>query len=121
MKSILILCNFMINFQMYIIINLNFLHNERFLNLNELILISNNSVVTGSHEGDSGDGDSKHACMIAIFLLVRLLYLLIHSLNHLFRSIQTFVIFADFIDFIVIFLSIACCSSNLFLKLTFSH
>ena len=41
-----------------------------------------------SHEGDSdGDVDSRHACTITVFLLVRLLYLLIHSLNYLFKSI----------------------------------
>ena len=68
-----------------------------------------------------GWGDSKHACIIAVFLLVRLLYLLIHSLNYLFRPIQTLAVLADLIDLIVMFSLIACCLLNLFLKLTFSH
>ena len=39
------------------------------------------------HEGGSGDGGSKHVCMIAVFLLVRLLYLLIHFIR---SSIQIY-------------------------------
>ena len=77
--------------------------------------------MTESHEGDSDDDDSKHVCMIAVFLLIRFFYLLIHSLNHLFRSIQTFVMFADFIDFVVMSSLITYCSLNLSLKLIFSH
>ena len=78
-------------------------------------------IVTELHEGGSGDGDSRHACMIAIFLLVRLLYLLIHSLDHLFRSIQTFMIFTNLINFVAVFSLITYCLSNLFLKSIFSH
>ena len=77
--------------------------------------------VTESHEGDSDDDGSKHVCIIAVFLLVRLLYLLIHSLDHLFRSIQIFTVLIDFINFIVISSSIACCLLNLSLKSTLSH
>ena len=77
--------------------------------------------VIESHEGDSDGGGSKHVCMIAVFLLIRLLYLLIHSLNHLFRSIQIFMMLTNLIDFIVIFSLIACCLLNSFLKLIFSH
>ena len=47
----------------------------------------NIDIVTESHEDDSDNSDFKHVCMIAVFLLVRLLYLFIHSLNHLFKSI----------------------------------
>ena len=43
--------------------------------------------VTESHENDSGDDDSKHVCIITIFLLIRFLYLFIHSLDYLFRFI----------------------------------
>ena len=43
--------------------------------------------MTESHEGDNGGGGSKHVCIIAVFLLIRLLYLLIHSLDYLFKSI----------------------------------
>ena len=43
--------------------------------------------MTKSHESDSDDDDFKHVCIIAVFLLVRLLYLHIH----LFRlSIQIY-------------------------------
>ena len=63
----------------------------------------------------------KHVCMIAVFLLVRLLYLLIHSLNHLFRSIQILVILANFINLVAVFSSITCCLLNSSSKLIFSH
>ena len=82
--------------------------------------LSDDSVMK-SHESDSGDDDSKHVYMIAVFLLIRLLYLLIHSLNHLFKSIQIFIMLADLIDLIVISSLIACCLLNSSLKLTFSH
>ena len=74
-----------------------------------------------SHENDSNDNDFKHACIIAVFLLVRLFYLLIHILNYLFRFIQTFMMFANFINLIVMSSLIACCLSNLSLKSTFSQ
>ena len=79
------------------------------------------SVVMKSHENDSDGDDSKHVCIIAVFLLIRLLYLFIHSLDYLFRSIQTLIMLADFIDLVVIFSSIACCLLNSSLKLIFSH
>ena len=50
------------------------------------------NIVTGSHEGGSGDDGSRHVCIIAVFLLVRLLYLHIHSFR---LSIQ---IYTDFYD-----------------------
>ena len=77
--------------------------------------------VTESHEDGSDGGGSRHVCIIAVFLLVRLLYLLIHSLDYLFRLIQTFMILTNLINFVVIFLLIADCSLNSFLKLIFSH
>ena len=73
------------------------------------------------HENDSNNDDFKHMCIIAVFLLIKLLYLFIHSLDYLFRFIQIFVIFTDLIDLIVMFSSIACCLSNSPLKLTFSQ
>ena len=78
--------------------------------------------MTELHESDSDDdSDFKHACTIAVFLLVRFFYLFIHSLNYLFKSIQTFIILVNFINFIVIFSLIAYYLLNLFLKSTFSH
>ena len=68
--------------------------------------------MTKSHEDDSDDSDFKHVCIIAVFLLVRLLYLLIHSLDYLFRSIQTLIMLADLIDLVAVPPSIACCLSN---------
>ena len=73
------------------------------------------------HENNNDNNDFKHICIIAVFLLVKLLYLLIHLLDYLFKSIQTLVILTDFINLITMFLSIACCLSNLSLKLTFSQ
>ena len=77
--------------------------------------------MTESHEDGSGDSGSKHVCIITVFLLVKLLYLLIHSLNYLFRFIQTFIMLANFINFVVIFSSIVYYLSNLFLKSIFLH
>ena len=77
--------------------------------------------VTELHENNNDDSDFKHACMIAVFLLIRLLYLFIHSLNHLFRSIQTLMMLTDLINFIVVPSSIACCLPNSPLKLIFSQ
>ena len=73
------------------------------------------------HKNDNDDDDFKHVCMIAVFLLIRLLYLFIHLLNHLFRFIQTLAMLADLIDLVVISLLIACCLSNLSLKSTLSQ
>ena len=74
-----------------------------------------------SHENDNDDSDFKHVCIIAVFLLVRLLYLLIHSLDYLFRSIQTLMMFANLINLIVISSLIAYCLLNSSLKLIFSQ
>ena len=74
-----------------------------------------------SHENDNNDSDFKHACIIAVFLLVRLFYLFIHSLNHLFRFIQTLTVLTNFINFIVVPSLIACCLPNSSLKSTSSH
>ena len=74
-----------------------------------------------SHENDSDDSNFKHVCIIAVFLLVKLLYLLIHSLNYLFKSIQTLVILTDFINLIAVSSSITCYLLNLSLKLIFSQ
>ena len=73
------------------------------------------------HENDNDDNDFKHACIIAVFLLIKLFYLFIHSLNYLFKFIQTLVILVNLIDFIVVSLLIACCLLNLPLKLIFSQ
>ena len=78
-------------------------------------------VVMGSHGGGSGGSGSRHVCIIAIFLLVRLLYLLIHSLNYLFKSIQTLTMLTDFIDLVAVSSLITYYLLNLFLKLIFSH
>ena len=68
--------------------------------------------MTESHEGDSDGSGSRHVCMIAVFLLVRLLYLLIHSLDHLFRPIQILAVLTDLINLVAVPPSIACCSLN---------
>ena len=73
------------------------------------------------HEGDSDDDDFRHVCIITVFLLIKLFYLLIHFLNYLFRLVQIFVILTNFINLVVISSLIACCLLNSFLKLTLSH
>ena len=77
--------------------------------------------MTGPHGGGSGGGDSRHVCIIAVFLLVKLLYLLIHSLDYLFRSIQTLAVLTNLIDLVVMSSSITCCLLNSPSKSTFSH
>ena len=73
--------------------------------------------VIKSYKNDSNDdNDFKHACIIAVFLLIKLFYLLIHSLNYLFRSIQTLTVLADLIDLVVVSSLIACCLPNLLSK-----
>ena len=82
---------------------------------------SQNDTVTESHEDDNGDDGSKHACIIAVFLLVRLFYLLIHSLDYLFKSIQTFIMLTNFINLIAISSLIIYCLLNSSSKLIFLH
>ena len=65
-----------------------------------------------SHENDNDDDDFKHVCMITVFLLVRFFYLFIHSLNHLFKFIQTLTVLTDLIDLIAVPSLITCCSPN---------
>ena len=77
--------------------------------------------MTKSHENDNDDDDFKHVCIIAVFLLIKLLYLLIHSLDYLFRSIQTLAVLMSLIDLVVMSSLITCCLLNLPLKLTFSQ
>ena len=56
--------------------------------------------MTESHEGgSSGGSEFMHVCTIVVFLLIRLLYSLIHSLNHLLQVIQFYSVFANFINF----------------------
>ena len=69
--------------------------------------------MTKSHENDSDDDDEfMHACTIVIFLLIRLLYSLIHSINCLFQSIQFYSMLANLIDFAAVPSLTACCTQN---------
>ena len=77
--------------------------------------------VTESHEGDSDDSGSRHVCIIAVFLLIRLLYLHIHSLDYLFRSIQILTVFVNFINLVTMSSLIIYCLLNSSLKSIFSH
>ena len=77
--------------------------------------------MTKSYENDNDDDDFKHVCIIIVFLLIRFLYLFIHSLDYLFRFIQILVILTDLIDLVVVPSLIACCLLNLPLKLTSSQ
>ena len=54
------------------------------------------------HENDSDDDDEfMHACIIVVFLLIKLLYSLIHSLNHLLQSIQFYSVLINLINLTV--------------------
>ena len=74
--------------------------------------------MTKSHENDNNDDDFKHVCIIAVFLLIKLLYLLIHSLNYLFRFIQILTVLVNLIDLVAVPSLITCCLLNLSLKST---
>ena len=78
--------------------------------------------MTKSHENNNNDNDNfKHVCIITVFLLIKFFYIFIHLLNYLFRLIQVLIVLTDFIDFVVIFLLIICCSLNSPSKLILSH
>ena len=55
--------------------------------------------MTESHESDNDDdSEFMHVCIIVVFLLIRLLYSLIHSLDCLLWFIQFYSVLADLID-----------------------
>ena len=55
--------------------------------------------MTELHENDSDDdSEFMHACIIVIFLLIKLLYSLIHSINCLFQFIQFYSVLTNFIN-----------------------
>ena len=65
--------------------------------------------MTKSHEGGSGSGSEfMHACTIVVFLLIRLLYSSIHSLDCLLQPIQFYSVLADLIDFTAVPSLTAC-------------
>ena len=69
--------------------------------------------MTESHEGDSGDsGEFMHACIIVVFLLIKLLYSSIHLINCLFQSIQFYSVLVNFINLAVMSSLIVCCTQN---------
>ena len=69
--------------------------------------------MTELHEGGSNGGSKfMHACTIIVFLLIRFLYLLIHSINCLFQSIQFYSVLMNFIDFAAVSSLTACCTQN---------
>ena len=77
--------------------------------------------MTKSHENDNNDDDEfMHVCIIIIFLLIRLFYSLIHSLNHLLQTIQFYSMLANLINLAVMFLLTAYCMQN-HLPTQFSH
>ena len=80
------------------------------------------SYVIKSHENDNNNNDNfKYMCTITVFLLIRLFYLFIHSLNYLFKFIQILTVFTNLINLIIMSSSIACCLLNSSLKLTLSQ
>ena len=66
-----------------------------------------------SHENDNDDDNEfMHACIIIVFLLIRLLYSLIHLINCLFQSIQFYSVFANLINFTTMSSLTAYCMQN---------
>ena len=77
--------------------------------------------MTKSHEDDSNDdGEFMHVCIIIVFLLIRLLYSLIHLIDCLFQLIQFYSIFANLINFAAVSSLTAYCTQN-HLFTQFSH
>ena len=67
--------------------------------------------MTESHKGGSGGGSEfMHACTIVVFLLIRLLYSLIHLINCLFQFIQFYSVLANFINLTAMLSLTACCT-----------
>ena len=63
-----------------------------------------NNVVMKLHEDGNDDGSEfMHACIIIIFLLIKLFYSLIYLLNHLLQFIQFYSVLVNFINFIAVF------------------
>ena len=67
------------------------------------------TVVMEPHEGGSGGGgEFMHVCTIVVFLLIRLLYSSIHSLDCLLQSIQFYSVLMNLIDFAAVPSLTAC-------------
>ena len=63
-----------------------------------------------SHEdGNDNDSEFMHVYTIVIFLLIKFLYLLIHSLNYLLQFTQFYSMFANLLNFITVFSLTVCC------------
>ena len=68
------------------------------------------SIVIKPHEDSNNDGDEfMHACIIIVFLLIKFLYSLIHSINCLFQFIQFYSVLVNFINLTVMLSLTACC------------
>ena len=95
----------MINVKNIKIIKLSFLLNYENIKLYKIIC-----VVIKSHEnGSNDDGEFMHACIIIVFLLIKLHYSSIHLINCLFQFIQFYSVFANFINLTAMLSLIACC------------
>ena len=69
--------------------------------------------MTKSHEdGSDDDSEFMHACIIIVFLLIRLLYSSIHLINCLFQSIQFYSMLVNLIDLAAVPSLTACCTQN---------
>ena len=69
--------------------------------------------MTESHEdGSDGGSEFMHVCTIIVFLLIKLLYSLIHSINCLFQSIQFYSVLVNLIDLAVMSSLTACYMQN---------
>ena len=58
---------------------------------------------------DDNNSEFTHACIIIIFFLINLLYLLIHSLNYLFKFIQFYSVFINIMNFVTMLSLINYC------------
>ena len=77
--------------------------------------------MTEPHEDGSNDDDEfMHACTIIVFLLIRLLYSLIHSLDCLLQSLQFYSVLVNLINLTAVLSLTAYCMQN-HLPTQFSH
>ena len=66
--------------------------------------------MTESHENNSDDNDKfMHVCIIIIFLLIKLFYSLIYSLDCLLQFTQFYLMFVNFLNLAAVFsLTVYC-------------
>ena len=77
-------------------------------------------MIKSYEDGSDGGNEFMHACTIIVFLLIKLLYSLIHLINCLFQFIQFYLMLMNFINLTAVFSLITYYTQN-HLFIQFSH